>query len=88
MKMKSGFTVLKVAGDYVAAPVGAESKRTRAMIMLNETSAWLWNFFKEDHTAEEAATAICAEYEVDFETAKRDVDKFLQIFSEKGLLEI
>ena len=87
MKIKQGFVMRKVGDSFVAAPVGEESARTRAMIVLNETGAWLWNFFSADHTEEECAIALAEEYEIDVETAKRDAHAFLQAFRNRGMLE-
>lgn len=87
MKICKGFVVRKVGDAYVAAPVGEESQRTRAMILLNETGAWLFNFFENEHTEEECAVALSTEYEVDLQTAKKDVAAFLEALKNKGMME-
>ena len=87
MKIRKGFVVRKVGDSYVAAPVGEESQRTRAMILLNETGAWLFKFFEDEHTEDECAAALSIEYEVDLQTAKSDVLAFLQVLRNKGMLE-
>ena len=45
MKIKKGFVVRKVGNEHVVVPVGELSKTFHGMINLNETGAFLWNFF-------------------------------------------
>ena len=87
MKIKKGFVVRPVGGEYVVVPVGALSKTFRGMINLNETGAFLWRFFSEEHTKEEAVTALKNEYDADEETLALDVDKFMEILTRNGFVE-
>ena len=87
MKIKKGFVVRIVGGESIAVPVGELSKNFHGMITLNETAKFLWDFFQNDHTPEEALTAMLAEYEVNEETAKNDVDTFVEILTKNGFVE-
>lgn len=84
MKIKKGFIVRSVGGEKIAVPVGEEAKKFHGMIKLNETADFLWGFFKTEHTEEEAVTALLKNYEVDEETAKKDVAAFLGVLTENG----
>ncbi|MBQ4269853.1 MAG: PqqD family protein [Clostridia bacterium] len=87
MKIKKGFVLRKVGGESVVVPVGEMSKQFHGMINLNETGNFLWNFFTEEHTVEEAVDALRGEYEVDVETATADVNKFADILLKNGFAE-
>ena len=87
MKIKKGFVLRKVGGECVVVPVGEMSKQFHGMINLNVTGEFLWNFFTNEHLEEEAIQALCAEYEVDQEIAKRDVQKFMSILLQNGFAE-
>ena len=87
MKIKKGFVIREVGGETVVVPVGAMSKHFHGMINLNETGAFLWRFFQEEHTLEEGVTALLAEYEVDDKLAKCDVEKFIQTLTANGFAE-
>ena len=87
MKIKKGFVLRVVGGQSVVVPVGALCKTFHGMINLNETGAFLWKFFSEEHSAEEAVEALCAEYDVDRERAALDVDKFIQTLTSNGFTE-
>ncbi|MBQ8659041.1 MAG: PqqD family protein [Clostridia bacterium] len=87
MKIKRGFVLRKVGGESVVVPVGEMSKKFHGMINLNETGDFLWNFFLENHTVDEAVAALLGEYEVDETTARADVEKFVGILTENGFAE-
>ena len=87
MKIKKGFVLRVVGGENVVVPVGAMSKVFHGMINLNETGAFMWKFFTEDHTLEEGVAALCAEYEVEEERARFDVQKFMTTVQENGFAE-
>ena len=63
MKIKKGFVVRAVGGENVVVPVGEMSKVFHGMINLNETGKFLWDFFTQEHSLEEAVSALCGEYD-------------------------
>ncbi len=87
MKIKKGFVLRVVGGESVVVPVGELSKTFHGMINLNETGAFLWKFFCEEHTIEEAINALSAEYEVEREIVQKDVEKFIEVLSKNAFLE-
>lgn len=87
MKIKKGFVIRVVGGESVVVPVGELSKTFHGMINLNETGAFLWRFFTEEHTVEEGVDALCGEYEVARELAQMDVEKFVEILTQNGFVE-
>ena len=87
MKIKKGFILRVVGGESIVVPVGEASKNFHGMINLNETGAFLWRFFTEEHTAEEAVAALCAEYEATSEQVEQDVARFMKILADNGFCE-
>ena len=87
MKIKKGFVVRSVGGENVVVPVGEMSKVFHGMINLNDTGAFMWKFFSEEHTLEEGVAALRAEYEVEEERATADVQKFMKTVLENGFAE-
>lgn len=86
MKIKSGFLLRNVADKNIVVPVGAQLDFS-GMLTLNDTAAFLWNNLSEDTTKEELLKKLTAEYDVDSETAKNDIESFLQKLSSLGILE-
>ena len=87
MKIKSGFVLREVGGDSVVVPVGERSKTFHGMINLNETGAFIWQFFSVEHTQEECVDALCGKYLVSREQAERDVEKFVAAMRTGGFIE-
>ena len=87
MKIKSGFVLREVGGDSVVVPVGERTKTFHGMINLNETGAFIWKFFSEEHTKEECVEALCLKYKVTLGQAMEDVDKFVGAMQAGGFIE-
>lgn len=88
MKIDGKFVLREVGGVFVAVPVGEKSKEFHGMINLNSTGAWLWRYFTEDHTVEEAVAAFTQDFEIDESIAKKDVEKFVSILQENNIIRL
>jgi len=86
MKIKDGFVLRKVAGNYIAVATGEEAVNFNAMVTTNETGAFLWEKLKNETTEDELLKALLSEYDVDEETAKADISEFLEKLREGKLL--
>ena len=87
MKIKNGFVLRVVGGESVVVPVGEMSKKFHGMINLNETGAFLWKFFTEEHTVDEGVQALLNEYEVEESLARTDVETFVKTIVDNGFAE-
>lgn len=87
MKIKSGFVLREIAGQYMAVAVGARARELHGMIGLNETAAYLWEKLQMETTEEKLAEALLEEYEIDEAKAQKTVKEFLQKLEEEGVLE-
>ena len=87
MKIKNGFVLRVVGGESVVVPVGEMSKKFHGMINLNETGAFLWKFFTEEHTVDEGVQALLNEYEVEETLARTDVETFVKTILDNGFAE-
>jgi hypothetical protein len=58
----------------------------RELHELDEVATFLWKELARPRRAEELTRALCEEYEVEPETAERDVQAFLALLKEKGLV--
>ena len=86
MKIKNGVVIRAVGGENIVVPVGEMSKQFHGMINLNETGAFLWRFFTEEHSLDEGVQALQANYSVEEEIARSDVEKFISVLQENGFL--
>ena len=86
MKINKDYVLRNVGGENIVVPVGEASKRFHGMITLNDTGAFLWAFFSEEHTEREAVAALLKEYEVTEETAACGVRTFVESLEKNGFL--
>ena len=87
MQIKSGFMLKEVAGTNVVVPIGENTVDFNAMITLNESGAFLWKELAEEKTLTQLVETMTAEYEVDSETAEKDINKFIETIGNAGLLK-
>ena len=87
MKIKDGFILREVAGSYIVVAVGERVKTFNGIINLNETGAFLWKTAEKDASEDALVTALLNEYEVDEQTARKDVKAFTDKLKEADLLK-
>ncbi|MDO4467545.1 MAG: PqqD family protein [Bacillota bacterium] len=87
MKMKKGFEIVNIGDDYMAVPLGENMTTFGGTVALNEVSAFLLNNLNTEKTEEELVALLLEEYDVDKETAEKDIKNILVTFKEIGLVE-
>lgn len=87
-KIKSGFIVRQIAGQYMAVPVGSRTQEIHGMVALNETGAFLWKLLQKEQTEDALVSALLEAYEVDEFTAQAAVQDFLDMLEKKDLLDL
>jgi hypothetical protein len=85
MKLKEGFVLREVAGEFVVLPSGDELD-LNMMIVLNGTGAFLWEQLDNEKDETALVQALLAEYDVDEATARRSVAAFVKKLYEHKLL--
>ena len=88
MNIKKGYVIRQVMGNYVIIATGEESRNFYGMVKLNETAANIWKYISEGKDREEIVAAMLAEYEVEEQQLRRDVDKTIEILVSQGLVEL
>lgn len=87
MKIKDGFILREVAGNYIVVAVGDAVKGFNGVINLNETGAFLWRLLEKGSDANALKTALLAEYDVEETIAEEDVNAFITKLTEAGLVK-
>lgn len=86
MKIKEGFVLRNICGEYVVVAVGRQTLDFKGLIKLNDTGAFLWEQLQKDCTEEELLVAMRAEYDVDVATAQADIKAFVDSLRAAELL--
>ena len=87
MKIKKGFVLRELAGQYVVVPVGKASKNFNGIIYLNETGSFLFEQLNKKKTSEELIKSLLDAYDIDEETARNDVNEFIDNLKKANLLD-
>ncbi len=84
MKIRDGYLLKKVAGNFVVVPV--ENLDFDGLVHLNETGAVLWKKLESECSFEDLVTELLNKYEIDIDVAKRDVVAFLDVLRKESLI--
>lgn len=85
-KMSKDFILRKVCGVNVVLPVGLQVKGFGGALVLNDTGALIYEQLEAGKSAEEAAAALVAAYDVTLETALADVQETINSLREAGVM--
>ena len=90
MKIKEGFEIQNVCGEYIIVPAGVENVDYSKIISLNETAAYLWEnvVTKDSFTIDDMTALLLAEYEVEENVAREDCEMIVECWKEMELVEI
>ncbi len=88
MKIKDGFILRQICGEYVVVGEGLTQVNFNKMLSLNESAAYLWKAVAgKEFTKEDLVTLLLEQYEVTPEVAAADVDKLTAVWIEQGVAE-
>ena len=89
MKIKEGFEIQNVCGEYIIVPAGAENVDYSKIISLNDTAAYLWENLagKASFAIEDMVQLLLAEYEVEEPIAREDCEMIVECWKEMQLVE-
>ena len=87
MNLKYEFTIREIAGEYVLIPMGKSALAFSGMVTTNAVGATVCRRLAEPATKQELLEAICEEFAVEEETARRDLEEFLILLRGADLLE-
>ena len=77
MKIKEGFVLREIAGEFLAVPVNSVENSSQ-LIVLNPVSAEIWKLLETEKTVAELVDGITAEFSVSREEAEGDITAFLE----------
>ena len=87
MRIKGELLLREIAGEFVLVPVGETALHINGMICLSESGALLWKQLLTGASWEELLQKLQENYEIDADTAKSDLDNFLQSMTALDLLQ-
>ena len=87
MKTKKGYRLRPLGKEYILVAEGLEVENANRMISMNATAAFLWEAVEgKEFDAETLVQLLVDEYDIDSETAKKDVEPLLQTWKDAGII--
>ena len=88
MKIKDGFVLREMCGEYIVAAEGLQHINFNKLISLNSTAAFLWKALEnKEFTVEDMAQLLVDEYEIDMELASTDSANLIKAWLDAGIAE-
>ena len=88
IKIRDGYSLRNVLDVYIVMTTGREAYKPNCIMSTNETGAFLWEFLKDGCDTAVLTDKMTEAFEVDAETAERDINLFLaQLRSQELLIE-
>jgi len=87
MKIKNGFILREVAGNFIVVPVGHKTIDFNGIVTLNKTGAFIWSILENDVTFDEIMNELQQKFSLDYDLLKLDLNEFIEKLSLNDLLE-
>lgn len=87
MKINKNFFLRQVAGAWMVLPLGSATLDFNGMLTLNASGLLLWRLLEAGKGSEDMVEALLSAYEVDRETARADVEEFLNKLIQAGCVD-
>jgi hypothetical protein len=71
----------KTGNEYILVPITNNIADMNSVYTLNETAAFIWDRIDGTRNVEEIIAALTDEYEIDAQTAEKDVFSFIENMS-------
>lgn len=86
MKLKKEFILREIVGETVLVPINQSTTDFNGLITVNELGRFIWENLESSDDEEMLLQKILDEYEVDREIAKKDLDDFLKVLKNIGII--
>ena len=88
MKTRKDYMLRKISDDYyILAPTGAAAADSNGLIKFSETGAFVWQNLDSVKDLDELVAKALEEYDVDEETARRDIGRFVDSLRKRNMIE-
>ena len=87
MQIKKEMIFRNIAGDNVLVPSADATLDLNGLFVLTDTAAFIWNILPDVEDEDEILQKMLEEYEIDKETAKKDIAEFLDKLRSYGIID-
>lgn len=86
MRIEKEFVLREIAGDYIIIPTGSTVLEFNGLITVNEVGVTLWKMLQQGADIEQLVQGVLAEYDVQEDVAREDIQEFLDSLIRGGIL--
>jgi len=86
LKIREGFVIRKIGGEILGVATGRAAEDFHGMLVLNETAREIWKGLETGKSEADILEQIVERYDVEEETAKRDMKNMIEKMKEAGIL--
>ena len=86
MRTNKNFILRGIADEYMLVPINEAAQEFNGILHFTETASFIWKMVDQCETITDIVKKVIEEYEVDEETAKKDVFGFLWEFYIRGFV--
>lgn len=87
MKTSNEFIMREITGEYVLVPIGKRALTFQGLVTMNEVGALIWEMMEKESDIDQIVSGILDEYEVDEQTARKDVLDFIGFLKDCQIIE-
>lgn len=87
MNIKMKFVPRNAFDEYYLVPIDESAAKFNGLIQINEVSSYIFEVLPECETEEDIVDKVLEMYEVDRETAQKDISAFLNILRENEIID-
>lgn len=88
MKIRKGYRLRPLGKEYILVAEGLEALDANTMVSMNATAAFLWEAVEgKEFDTNALVQLLLDEYDVDRETAEKDVEALLQTWRKADVIE-
>lgn len=88
MRIKKGYRLRPLGKEFILVAEGIEALDANTMVSMNATAAFLWEAVEnKEFDAATLTQLLLDEYDVDQETAEKDVESLLQTWNQARIIE-
>ena len=86
MKRNTNFILREIAGENILVATGEAAQIFNRMITLNDVASFIWKKIDECKTVDKLIASILEKFDIDEETARKDVESFTTELIRMGMV--
>ena len=87
MRIKKGYRLRPLGKEFILVAEGLEALDANTMVSMNATAAFLWEAVEDkEFDASTLVQLLLDEYDVDQDTAEKDVASLIQTWCDAGII--